>query len=239
MNEKLMKYLDGVFSPYEDSRVIKELKEELLNDLQEKLSDLKNQGYDDETAFSMTIDSIGDIKEIIGSISAETKELKQMVRKDFSAINLQNSDLKGVTVHDGKFNYSALKGSDFSGSDLRNSSFKSSDLNNVKFDGSDLTGAKFVMSNLRDASFKNCILDNTEFGSSNLSGVCFDNLTFTGTNFNKSALTGTSFKNAVFRNISFKNSDLKKAIFDGATMDKLTYAVLKGSKANLTNVTVI
>jgi hypothetical protein len=31
----------------------------------------------------------------------------------------------------------------------------------------------------------------------------------------------------------------KKAIFDGAAMDKLTYAILKGNKANLTNVTII
>jgi uncharacterized protein YjbI with pentapeptide repeats len=238
MNEKLIKYLDGVFSPYEDLHTVKELKEELFNDLQEKLSDLKNQGYDDEAAYSMTIDSLGDISEIIESISAKTRELKQIVRKDFSTINLQDSDLKGVIVHDGEFNYSALKGSDFSGSDLTNSSFKCIDLNNVRFDGADLTGAMFIMSNLRNASFKNSILDNTDFGSSDLSGVCFDNLTFIGTIFNKAGLKGTSFRNAVFRNVSFK-TDVKKAIFDGATMDKLTYAVLKGYNANLTNVTVI
>lgn len=40
MNEKLMNYLDGIFSPYEDSHTVKELKEELNVDLQEKLSDL-------------------------------------------------------------------------------------------------------------------------------------------------------------------------------------------------------
>ena len=78
-----MKYLDGVFSPYEDLQAVKELKEELFNDLQEKLSDLKNQGYDEDTAYSMTIDSIGDISEIIESISAKTRELQQMVRTGF------------------------------------------------------------------------------------------------------------------------------------------------------------
>ena len=45
MNEKLRRYLDGVFSPYEDLHGIKELKEELLNDLQEKMSDFKKQGH--------------------------------------------------------------------------------------------------------------------------------------------------------------------------------------------------
>ena len=239
MNEKLMKYLDGVFSPYEDLHTVKELKEELFCDLQEKLSDYKNQGHDDETAYSMTIDSIGDIKEIIESISTKTRELKQMVKKDFSTMNLQNSDLKGVTLHDGEFNYSALLGSDFSGSDLTNSSFKCSAMIDVRFDGANLTGTKFIMSALRNASFKNCILDNTDFSSSDLSDVCFDNLTFKGTIFNKAGLKGTSFKNAIFRNVSFKLTNPKKAIFDGATMDKLTYAVLKGNKADLTNVTVI
>jgi uncharacterized protein YjbI with pentapeptide repeats len=153
MNDKLIKYLDGVFSPYEDLHTVKELKEELFNDLQEKLSDLKNQGYDDETAYRMTIDSIGDISELIESISAKTRELLQMVRMDFSNINLQNSDLKRVIVHDGKFNSSALNGSDFGGSDLTNSSFKWADLTNVRFDGADLTGAKLIQSDLKYASF--------------------------------------------------------------------------------------
>ncbi len=73
---------------------VKELKEELSNDLQEKLSDLKNQGYYEVTAYSVTIDSIGDVSELIGSIAAKTKQLQQMVNKDFSNINLQNSDFK-------------------------------------------------------------------------------------------------------------------------------------------------
>lgn len=284
MNDKLMRYLDGVFAPYEDLHSVKELKEELHVDLQERLNDFKNQGHDDETAYRMTIESIGDIKEIIESISAKTKELKQMVRHDLSMNDLQDADLTGVSVRDGKFDASALKGSDLSTSDLVNSSYKCSDLRDVRFEGAnlsgakfdmsalpnvrfdgadlsgarfnmsdltntsfegaDLTGAKFNMSDLRNVSFKNCILDNTNFSSSALSGICFDNLTLNNTSFDKSSLEGTSFRNSVLRNVTFKISfktkkGIKKAIFDGATMDKLTYAVLKGYKADLTNVTVI
>jgi 8-oxo-dGTP pyrophosphatase MutT (NUDIX family) len=106
MNEKLAKYLDGVFSQYEDETAIRELKEELRVSLQERWNDLKGQGYDDETAYKMTIDSIGDISEAIQSIAGKTKELKQMVRKNFSLIHLENSDLQGIRIHDGKFNYS-------------------------------------------------------------------------------------------------------------------------------------
>ncbi|MGC4378392.1 pentapeptide repeat-containing protein [Fictibacillus sp. Mic-4] len=238
MNEKLTNYLNGIFSPYEDLHGVKDLKEELFIDLNEKLSDLKAQGYDDEAAYRMTVSSLGDVSEIIESITSKTRELQQMIGMDFSKINLQNSDFKDVKVHDGKFNYSALKGSDFSGADLTNSTFKCSDLTNVKFDGANLTGAKIIKSSLKEASFKNCVFDRTDFSSSDLSGICFDNQTFIGTIFDYSGLKRTSFKNAVFKNVSFKTVT-KKAIFDGATMDKLTYAVLKGSHANLTNVTVI
>ena len=238
MNERLSRYLDGLFAPYADSREVKDVKEELLHDLEEKYLDLKNQGHDDETAYRMTIGSIGDISEIMESISVKTKELLQLVRKNFSASVLRNADLTGVAVHDGKFNASDLRGSDFSGSDLTNSSFKWSDLIEVRFDGANLSGTKFLTSDLRKASFTGCILENTSFSAAVLSGVSFDNLTLTGTIFDNAELNGTTFRNAVFRDVSFKG-DVKKAVFEGARMDKLTYVVLKGCGANLTNVTVI
>jgi hypothetical protein len=83
MNEKISKYLDGLFEPYEDTHAVKDLKEELLQNLQEKFRDLKDQGYDDETAYRMTVSSIGDISEIMESISAKTKELLEVARRDF------------------------------------------------------------------------------------------------------------------------------------------------------------
>ena len=38
--------------------------------------------------------------------------------------------------------------------------------------------------------------------------------------------------------MSFRHSAVKRAAFDGATMDKLTYALLKGAKARLDDVRV-
>ncbi len=240
MNARIIKYLDEVFSLYEDSQAIKEFREELLNNLQEMLIDFKNQGYDDVTAYSRTINSLGDISEIIETISAKKRELLEMVERDFSNVDLQDSDLRRVKVHYGEFNHSTFKGTAFSGSDLTNSFFKHSALNNVRFDGANLTGAKIFTSDLRGASFKSCVLDNTDFNGSDLSGLSFDNSTLIGTVFNEAMLKGTSFRNAVFRNVSFRRVIyVKKAIFDGATMDKFTYALLKGNNANLANVTVI
>ena len=84
MNEKLMKYLDGLFASHEDLKTLKDLKEELFNNLQEKMSDLKAQGHDDETAYQMTIDSIGDISELIGNISARIFMFKYLSQLKYS-----------------------------------------------------------------------------------------------------------------------------------------------------------
>ena len=41
------------------------------------------------------------------------------------------------------------------------------------------------------------------------------------------------------RDVSFHHAAVKHAIFDGAAMDKLTYAILKGAKATLNNITIL
>ncbi|MGO0060411.1 pentapeptide repeat-containing protein [Brevibacillus fluminis] len=238
MNVRIQNYLEGIFAQYEPIGPISELKEELSANLQERFDDLKATGLDDETAFARTIASIGEISDLIEGISTNTRKLQKIVGMNFSMSNLQKSDLRSIEVHDGKFNYCNLQDSDFSHSDLSHSSFKSSNLDRVKFDNANLTGAKIIRSNLRGASFANCRLDHVDFHSSDLSGVCMDNLTFNGTDFSSAGLKGTSFRNAVFHNVSFK-TDVKKAIFDGAVMDKATYAILKGYKADVSKVTVV
>jgi BTB/POZ domain-containing protein KCTD9 len=239
MNEKIENYLKSIFSQYNDVKSVSELKEEISVNLQDRFNDLVNEGHDEESAFKMTIDSIGDISEIVESIAAKTKSLQKMVHKDYSSLDMSNSDLRGVVAHNGKFDNSSLKDADLSGADFTNGSFKAMDLRNVKFDGSILTGAVFKHSDMRNTSFLNANVENTEFNGSDLTGANFEGVTLVGTNFHMSDLSGTSFKNAVIQNVNFKNSDPRKAIFDGATMDKLTYALLKGYKATLTNVNTL
>lgn len=238
MTDRLKEYLDKMFTSYPELKPMEELKAELLQNLREKMSDLKSEGYDEERAFQMTIHSIGDLSELIEGVSDGTRQLQQMVSMDLSMSNLVGSDLSSIAVHDGKFNYSNLKGSDFSDADLSDSTFKASNLENVKFDRANLSQTKFIASNLEGASFDGSTLDGTDFTASSLSGVSFDGMKLTGTIFNKTGLKGTTFRNATLTHVSFK-TDVKKAVFDGAITDKLTYAVLKGYGAKLENVTVI
>src|SRR5574342_362882 len=122
MDEKLDKHLDGVFAPYEGVKSVAELKSDLLSDLQERFRELKAEGKDDETAFAMTIDSIGDIEQTVQEMANLSRSLERQVHINFSASNLPKSDFTGVSVHKGKFEASALQGSDFSGADLTGSS---------------------------------------------------------------------------------------------------------------------
>lgn len=239
MNERIETYLKSIFSQYEDVKTVRELKDEISVNLEDRFNDLVNADHDEETAYQMTIDSIGDLREIVDSIAAKTKSLQKLVHRDYSSLDMSNSDLRGVFAQNGKFDNSSLKDADLSGADLTNGSFKAMDLRNVKFEGANLTGAVFKHSDLRNTSYKDANVENTDFNGSDLRGASFEGVTLVGTNFNMSDLSGTSFKNAVIQNVNFKNADPRKAIFDGATMDKLTYALLKGYKATLTNVNMI
>jgi hypothetical protein len=288
MNEKLNQYLNGVFAPYDGVKSVAELKADLLSDLQERFRELKAAGKDDETAFQMTIDSIGDIEQTVQEVANLSRSLERQVLTNFSASNLPESDFAGVTAHKGKFDASALRGSNFSGADLTGSSFKASDVVAANFDGANLTDCNFLTSDLKDASFKKATLVRTEFNTSELAGAKFtdvklvdvkltmldlrkivfencsfsgvdfkycdlrgmslDRMTFIGVKFDKSSLNEVTFKGATLRNVSFhpafaltnKNYLAFKTIqFDGASMDKLTYAALKGLGVDLSRVTVI
>jgi len=288
MNEKLTNYLNGVFAPYDGVKSVAELKADLLSDLQERFRELKAEGKDDETAFQMTIDSIGDIEQTVQEVANLSRSLERQLLTNFSASNLPKSDFAGVTAHNGKFEASALRGSDFSRADLTGSSFKASDVREANFNGanltdcnfseldltdasftktilvrtefsqSDLTRAKFTdiklidvkltMTDLRKTIFENCIFNGVDFKQCDLRGMCLDGLTFIGVKFGDAALNEVTFKGATLKNVSFTPpfsltkkyyNAIKTIRFDDTTMDKLTYAALKGLGADLSKVTVI
>ncbi|MCL4517229.1 MAG: pentapeptide repeat-containing protein [Firmicutes bacterium] len=289
MNEKLTNYLNGVFAPYDGVKSVAELKADLLSDLQERFNELKAEGKDDETAFQMTIDSIGDIEQTVREAAGLSRSLERQVRINLTAIDLQKSDFAGVILHKGKFKVSPLRGADFAGADLTGTSFEVSDVREANFDGANLTdcnfsvtdladasfnktilvrtefsklglaGAKFIdvkltdvnliMCDLRKTIFERCIFNGVDFGKSDLRGLCLDGQTFIGVKFDKSALNDVSFRGATLKNVSFTlpfsvtNKSylaMKTICFDGATMDKLTYAALKGLWViDLSKVTII
>lgn len=63
--EKIKSYVEELFIEAPKSKVIREIKEELLCDLNEKYSDLIKEGISEKTAYSEVISSIGNIDELI------------------------------------------------------------------------------------------------------------------------------------------------------------------------------
>ena len=105
-----------------------------------------------------------------------------------------------------------------------------------------MTDVRLTSTDLRKTIFENCIFDGVDFKYSDLRGLCLDGQTFISVKFDETALNEVTFKGATLKNVSFRSAYMsrKKPICcDGATMDKLTYAVLKGMGADLSKVTII
>jgi uncharacterized protein YjbI with pentapeptide repeats len=217
MNDKLTNYLNSVFAPYDGIKSVVELKADLLTDLQERFSELKAEGRDDETAFEMTIDSIGDIEQTVQEVASLSRSLERQVLTNLSASNQPESDFAGVVAHNGKFSASALRGSDFSGADLTGSSFKSSDVREANFDGANLTDCNFSTSDLAGASFRQSILVRTNFSKLGLTGARFIDVKLTDVNLIMSDLRKTIFESCTFSGVDFKYSDLRGLRLDGQT----------------------
>ena len=205
MNEKLTDYLNGVFAPYDGVKSVAELKADLLSDLQERFRELKAEGRDDETAFAMTIESIGDIEQTVQEMANLSRSLERQVLTNFSASNLPQSDFAGVTAHQGKFEASALRGSDFSGADLTGSSFKASDIREANFNGTNLTDCNMYANDLTEASFTKSILVRTNFNTSGLDGAKFIDAKLTDVKFNQTDLRKTTFENCSFNGVDFQS----------------------------------
>jgi len=244
MNEKINQYLNGVFAPYDGVKSVAELKADLLADLQERFNELKAEGKDDETAFEMTIDSIGDIEQTVQDVANLSRSLERQVLTNFSASNLPESDFAGVTAHKGKFEASNLHGSNFSGADLTGSSFKASDVREANFDGANLTDCTLYVSDLTGASFNKTILVRTDISTSDLSGAKFTDVKLVDTKLNMTDLTKTVFENCTFNGVDFKYCDMRGLCLDGFSFigvkfenTSLNEATFKG--ATLRNVSFL
>ncbi len=223
MNEQLTNYVNGVFAPYEGVKSATELKADLLSDLQERFRELKAEGKDDETALTMTIESIGDIEQTVQEVANLSRSLERQVVINLSASNLPQSDFAGVIAHQGKFHASALRGSDFTGADVTGSSFRASDVREANFAGANLTDCDFSTLDLADANFRKSILVRTNFNKAALVGAHFIGVTLTDVKFNYCDLRKTTFESCTFLGVDFHYCDLSGQRFDGQTFIGVTF----------------
>ena len=241
MNTKLENYLNGVFAPYDGVKSVAELKTDLLSDLQERFNELKAEGRDDETAFEMTINSIGDIDQTLQEVASLSRSLERQLLTNFSAASLGKSDFAGVTAHKGEFKASDLRGSDFSGADLTGSTFIVSDVREVNFNGTNLTDCNFNVLDLSGSSFLKSILVRTNFDKSCLDGAKFIDVKLIDVKLTMSDLRNTVFENCTFEGVDFQYSDMRGLCMDGqkfigVTFDKAAMNEVTFKGATLRNV---
>lgn len=177
---------------------------------------------------------------------------------NFAGADLTGTSFDVVDAREANFDGAHLTDCRFSVTDLTGASFRTSVLvrttlhisgQGAQFIGATLTDVHLTKTDLRKTIFEQCVFNNVDFNHCDLQGMRFDGQTFTGVQFNKCALKDASFRGATLRNVSFilpfslTNKSylaIKTTCFDGATMDKLTYAALKGLRViDLSKVTVI
>src|SRR5579875_1429151 len=208
MDEQLTSYVNGIFAPYEGVKSVAELKADLLSDLQERFRELKAEGKDDETAFAMTIESIGDIEQTVREVASLSHALERQVLINFNASNLIKSDFAGVILHKGVFKASVLR---------------DSDVREANFAGANLTDCDFSTLDLADANFREAILVHTNFSKAGLVGAQFIGVKLTDVNFHYSDLRKTAFESCTFLGVDFHYSDLRGLRFDGQTFFGVTF----------------
>ena len=177
---------------------------------------------------------------------------------NFSEADLTGSSFMGSDVREASFDGTNLTDCTLSANNLSEASFhktilvgtefNSSELTNAKFTDATLIDAKFGTTDLRKTIFENCSFRGVDFVSCDMTGLCFDGQRFMDVKFDKTGLKDVTFKGATLQNVSFLPSfaitnkyyrAIKTICFNGASMDKLTYAALKGVDADLKGVTVI
>lgn len=131
MNNKINNYVNELFEPYRETKSIEDIKNDLLCDLNERFEKLVSQGKSEEQAIAETLNSIGDIDELLQDTINLTHKLERKL--SFRGGDFKNSDLKNSILKDSKFSGSAIKDADFSGSDLTVSLFSASDLKKSEF----------------------------------------------------------------------------------------------------------
>ena len=74
MKDKLRRYIDGIFVDTTPTRKAVELKEEMIQNLEDKYKDLISEGKTPEAAYNIAIAGIGDISGLLNELEEEVKD---------------------------------------------------------------------------------------------------------------------------------------------------------------------
>lgn len=247
MNDKLSQFLDEAFKPYGDFPARNDIKQELLANLAEKFNDLKTEGKSDEEAYNLTVESFGDVSEIMENIEhdaddkakrqfgetlvEDSKNIFKTGDNRFIASDLHDSDLAGTSLVSGNFSMSDLHGTNFDEVDAHDARFKAADLHSASFVGAKLTGAHFQGSDLSRSNLSRADLTNASFGGCAFKDAKFEGAILDGTSFKMCDLSKTVFDNQTLRGTSFDKTSINGSSFKNAILENVTFHHSEAKKA--------
>lgn len=243
MEQKLQKFLDTAFAPYGDFPARKDVQQELLVNLQDKVNDLRAEGKNDDEAYKIATESFGDVAEIMEEVphteaKASEKPQQSTARTIFEtvketltgnstsrvkAVDLQEADLADVNLAGSDFSMSALMNVSFNGSDLTGSVFKSAAVSGASFVGANLSNVVASSSDFMGADFTKANLSGAKLTTSAFNKAIFKETDLTNTEFNKSDLSGQSFEGITLRGTSFNSTSLKNTSFKNAVLEDVSF----------------
>lgn len=84
MQDKLRAFIDTLFEDAPAGKKVVELKEEMLQNLNDKYSDLLSEGKSEEAAYNLAVASVGDVSELLRYLRREegdsTREQEELMR---------------------------------------------------------------------------------------------------------------------------------------------------------------
>ena len=72
MENNLRRYIDGIFADTIPTKKSVELKEEMIQNLQDKYNDLISEGKTEEAAYNIAIAGIGDVSDLLAELGSES-----------------------------------------------------------------------------------------------------------------------------------------------------------------------
>lgn len=236
LKEKLELHIEGYFRPYKKDQIYQEKKKVLMNNLENMMFQLKNEGLEDKEAYNILIKKLecGDVKIDVSELSIDENNKLNYFKKIFADENLEN-----LALINANYRICDFKGSMAKNREINYSEFKDCYFKRLNVIDSTVSESDFKKSDFNQAVFENCKITNSSFYDSHLPKVSFDGSFLLNISFKNCYLKKVSFLNSKLINVQFESCTLSKLDFTGATMDRITYRFLQEERANLTDVEII
>jgi len=152
--------------------------------------------------------------------------------------NIENSDFTSSNLRECRFANVNIEKDIFIECDFSKSEFNMSNIKNCDFSRANLIDIAAKWSNFQKIKLTEAIINGVSFQFGQLTDMTIDG-EIANCSFENCDFARVIFDGAIIRNTFFKNSKLKRVKFLNCKADRLSYAFMKSSKADMSDVEII